>query len=198
MILFPDENLVTGSYRYTLDDRIVRLRGVAHYCNLICRYTQHAGDPAARVYQQVDLKVGVATERSYETYLGITESDFEANPYRRYAASQKGLMNWWRSQGEATYSLSFEDLIEFQATAYRHDFSRSWRKFNSFAGGPSIYDIMADTGSGQAAIYLAILKGEEDSADGDQTLLIGTNARSYVSQGVQNVLRISPKTKHVD
>lgn len=155
-------------------------------------------DPAARVYQQFDAKVGIATERSNETYLGLTDADFEANPYRRYVASNKGLMTWWRSQAQLSYLLAYEDLVEFQATAYRHDFSRAWTKFNNFRGGPGIDDIMADNGAGQSAVYLAILRGEEDTADSDQVMLIGTNDRRYVSQGVQTVLRVSPRTRYVD
>ncbi len=154
-------------------------------------------DPAARVYHQFDAKAGISTERSFETYLGLTDADFEANPYRRYVGSQKGLMRWWRSQAQLSYLLAYGDLVEFQTTAYRHDFSRAWTKFNTFRGGPSIEDVMADSG-GQSAIYLGILRGEEDSTSADEALMIGTNARRYVSQGIQNTLRISPRTKYVD
>lgn len=154
-------------------------------------------DPAARVYHQFDAKMGISTERSYETYLGLTDADFEANPYRRYVSSQNGQMRWWRSQAQLRYLLAYGDLVELQTTAYRNDFSRAWTKFNSFRGGPSIENIMAD-GGGQSAIYLAILRGEEDSTSNDEALMIGTNDRRYVSQGIQNTLRISPRTKYVD
>lgn len=155
-------------------------------------------NPANAVYHQWDAKLGLSTERSYETYLGLTPADFEANPYRRYVASQKGLMQWWRSQAELSYLLAKDELIEFRATAYRHDFDRSWRKFNAFAGGPDIRDILSGQGGGQADVFLAILRGDEDSADPDQTLRIGTNARRYVSQGLQTQLHIRPQTKYVD
>jgi Fe(3+) dicitrate transport protein len=154
-------------------------------------------DPARRVYHQFDFKGGLSTERSHETYMGLSDADFETNPYRRYAGSQKGLMKWWRSQAQLSYLLAYDNLIEFQTTAYRNDFSRSWRKFNEFRDGPDIYDIYGDAG-GQSAIYLAILRGEEDSLDSDQALLVGTNDRRYTSQGVQNLLRISPTTRYVD
>ncbi len=154
--------------------------------------------PSAATFHQVDLKLGVSTERSYETYLGLTDSDFEADPYRRYAASQEGRMQWWRTQAELSYLLIHGPLIELRTTAYRHDFSRAWRKFNAFRGGPPITEILRDGAGGQAAVFLAVLRGEEDSVGSDQTLLIGTNDRSYVSEGVQSVLHIRPHTKHVD
>lgn len=155
------------------------------------------GDPGARVYHQFDVKLGFSTERSNETYLGITQEDFEDHPYRRYRASEKDRMKWWRSQAEATYFLA-SGIVEFQTTAYRHDFSRAWRKFNSFRGGPDPYTLFLQPDAAQSQIFLSIMKGEEDSFGTDQTLLIGTNDRRYVSQGLQNTLRISPQTKYVD
>jgi len=57
-------------------------------------------DPKAAVTHNVELKLGYATEDSDETYLGLTDADFLANPYRRYAASQRDRMLWNRSQAQ--------------------------------------------------------------------------------------------------
>lgn len=153
--------------------------------------------PHRRVQHVVELKGGFATERSHETYLGLSRDDFERNPYRRYAASQRGLMAWWRTQAEATYVVSDGDTLELETRVYRHDFDRSWEKLNRFAGGPDLSEILTNPTSGQNAVYFAILRGEEDSTADEETLQIGTNHRTYVSQGVSSTLRWTPEWEKV-
>jgi Fe(3+) dicitrate transport protein len=58
----------------------------------------------AAVYQSLTLKAGWANETSNETYLGLTDADFEVAPLRRYAASQMDQMNTDHRQLSATYS----------------------------------------------------------------------------------------------
>lgn len=157
------------------------------------------GDPGARVYQQFDVKLGLSTEVSNETYLGLTQEDFDDNPFRRYRASALDRMNWWRTQMQASYFVA-SGIVEYQSTLYRHDFSRAWTKFNRFNGtiAPDPYAFFQTPNEGTNAIYLALLRGEADSTSEDENLLIGTNQRDFVSQGWQNTVRISPETKYVD
>lgn len=157
------------------------------------------GDPGARVYQQFDVKLGLSTEVSNETYLGLTEEDFDATPFRRYRASALDRMDWWRTQMQASYFVA-SGIVEYQSTVYRHDFSRAWTKFNAFNGSvaPDPYTFFQAPNEGTNAIYLALLRGEADSTSEDENLLIGTNQRDFVSQGWQNTLRISPQTRYVD
>ena len=61
-------------------------------------------DPDAEIHHRLDLKLGHSDERSHETYLGLTDEDFKRTPYRRYAASQMGLMEWGRYQVKLTYT----------------------------------------------------------------------------------------------
>ena len=58
-------------------------------------------DPNA--FQSVGLKVGYADEDSRESYLGLSDADFRANPYRRYVSSRLDRMQWHRTQMAATY-----------------------------------------------------------------------------------------------
>ena len=53
----------------------------------------------------IELKVSSTNEISNETYLGLTQKDYEKNPYARYAASQKDQMNADHSQVSLTGSL---------------------------------------------------------------------------------------------
>jgi Fe(3+) dicitrate transport protein len=144
------------------------------------------GDPMAWAYHQADLKLLYADELSNETYLGLTDDDFDANPFRRYAASALGRMEWQRTAVSLTYSLALGDDIELVTTGYRHDFARDWRKLNDFGGSsPGLAEILRNPASARNAPRVDILRGDADSTTDDETLLIGTNDRRYVSQGIQ-------------
>ncbi len=154
-------------------------------------------DENAFLYHEGAIKVGFADERSNETYLGLTDNDFQSNPNRRYSGSQLGRVRWWRTQAQASY-LARGDLIEFSATAYRNDLSRGWRKLNRFRAGPEISTLLQHPDAGQSAVYMAVLRGDEDTQGPEQALLIGTNNRRYVSQGLSTVTHIRPTSRFVD
>ena len=146
--------------------------------------------PGAPIVSEWQLKGGYANELSRETYLGLTDGDFEETPTRRYAASGEGLMRWHRTQAELRWRLRVHDAFDVDAVVYHHWMDRSWRKLNGFAGGPDMHSLLLRPDGGQAAVFAAILRGEEDSATDDQTLMIGTNARSFHAAGGQVTARL--------
>ena len=150
-----------------------------------------------RITHTFELKGGFGTEDSDETYLGLTRADFDAAPYRRYAASELDNMTWWRSQAEAAYSLQQEDTLEIGVQAYRHDFDRTWRRLDRFRSGPALTDVLANPDAGQAAVLSAILRGDQDALLPNQALLVNNNNRRFVSQGVQSVFNWTPKWRVV-
>ncbi|HYD47001.1 MAG TPA: TonB-dependent receptor [Terriglobales bacterium] len=140
------------------------------------------------------VKVGFSDELSNETYLGLSDDDFERKPYRRYAASQRDRMDWERWQVELSQEIAVNDQLSFFVTGYRHDLDRSWRKLNRFEdGAPDLQDVFANS-TGRNAVYLSVLRGDSDSTTPLETLLIGTNAREFVSQGVQLTGSWTPQT----
>lgn len=143
-------------------------------------------DLDADVLQRLEIKAGWADEISNETYLGLTEPDFRDDPYRRYRASSLGLMEWERTQIQASYGLFVGDVFEARLTAYRHDFERVWRRINRFGDFVDPRAVLRGEAP-DAMERLEILRGTRSSSDlGDAGLiLIGTNDRSFVSQGVQ-------------
>ncbi|MBX2801703.1 MAG: TonB-dependent receptor [Myxococcales bacterium] len=137
----------------------------------------------------LDLKLGYTAETSYETYLGLHPDDYADTPLRRYAASQAGLMVWDRTQAELAWPLQLSDDVELRTVAYHHGLVRAWTKFNRFAGGPDVHALLQQPAGGQSAVFLAVLRGDEDSTTEEQALQIGTNDRRFVAQGVQSTLR---------
>lgn len=154
--------------------------------------------PDARVYHELRTKLGYSHEVSNETYLGLSDADFRANPRRRYAASALDHMAFERTTGTISYGLVVRDTLQLSATLYRSDLSRAWLKLNRFAGA-ELPDVLGDPTSGTNALYLAILQGRESSVTPEQVLRIGTNDRLFVSQGLQTTGRLSiPKLGPVE
>ena len=152
--------------------------------------------PSAEVFQQLDVKLGLSLEHSNETYLGLSDADFRASPYRRYDASALDEMNWHRGQVEATYSVIF-DSIDVQTTVYRHEFTRDWYKVDSFVGA-SLSDVLSNPTSPRNSIYYDILRGAEESSSDDELLIIVDNYRWYTSQGIQTQLGAEFSTGKVE
>ena len=144
--------------------------------------------PGARIFQSLELKVGAGKEDSNETYLGLTERDFDSNPVRRYAASQPDNIQWKHQQFQAQHFVAVPNSIDVTTTFYRNNFERNWYKLQSILG-TGIGGIFDDPL--KHARELAIAKG----ADSDPNdLRVRANAREYYSQGIQSVAGFTAHT----
>lgn len=151
-------------------------------------------NPDAERFHRVDLRLGFGRERSDETYLGLTDADFVADPFRRYAASELDRMSWWRTSAVLTWRAELGEHVQLVTDVYRHDFDRSWLRFNGF--GDSAVDprqvLLSPTGA--RAIYYDILTGAQDTSSPAEEILLADNQRRYVSQGGQTRLRLDAQT----
>lgn len=145
---------------------------------------QWESDVKAKNYQRVSLKLGHSEEESHETYLGLSDDDFRANPWRRYGISQDDLMDWDRQQIVLSHFIDINEWVQLNTQAYRHTFSRSWAKVNSFGDGTEFLDILDGTAN-NAAAYYDVLDGTADSGVLVPNILYDDNQRDYVSEGVQ-------------
>ena len=134
--------------------------------------------------QRLTLRVGAADEDSNETYLGLGDADFRADPRRRYAASQ---LDAFRSQhvgGLLNYGINVGDTARINAKAYWHDFDRQWNKLDGFIAGRALQTVLARPERHRQAYRL--LTGAVDSiATATQTLDVTDSDRAYRSGGVQ-------------
>jgi Fe(3+) dicitrate transport protein len=137
--------------------------------------------------QRVTLKLGYADETSHETYVGLSRDDFDADPYRRYAASALDNMQWEHTQLQLTHVIEPTITSQITTDLYRNEFSRDWFKLNSFNSDSvaSIEDILSNPSSGSHAGYYQVLTGASVSNTTAEQLLIGNNGRDFVSQGIQ-------------
>lgn len=151
-------------------------------------------DPTADIFQSLELKIGATAEDSDETYLGITQEDFDANPFRRYAASQVDNMDASHRQYHLRHFVDFGD-IDATTTLYHNQFSRNWYKLDDITVGGTRSSLSAALDS---PTYLAALQGTSD-LDGSaaNNLTIRANNRNYFSTGVQTDLATQLSTGDV-
>ncbi|MCH2450088.1 MAG: TonB-dependent receptor [Gracilimonas sp.] len=140
-------------------------------------------NPTADVFQKVEFKIGYYEEMSNETYLGLTESDFQENPYRRYTGSQVDLMDVDHQQYSVRHFAQFSENLDITTTLYKNDFNRNWYKLDE-VDGVSIGNLLAAPQANQSAYN--IVTGQVNSAD--DALAVKANNRSYYSQGIQSII----------
>lgn len=141
-------------------------------------------NPEANVQQALEFKFQYSDETSDETYLGLTDQDFESTPYRRYAGSQEDLMSTEHSQFMLSHTAKFTDYFRITTTAYRNDFKRNWYKLNDVAAygqSSSIANLLSNPND--FPVLFGIVSGTEDFAG--SALNLKNNNRAYYSQGIQ-------------
>ncbi|MCS6900193.1 MAG: TonB-dependent receptor [Myxococcales bacterium] len=143
------------------------------------------------------LKVGYSDEVSHETYLGLTDEDFRASPYRRYATSRSDRMDWYRTQLALTHRATYPGDFSAETTVYRHSLHRVWSRVKSL-GGASILDVLARPTVGRNRVYYGVLTGQANTTSTDDTVLFGPNDRRFLSQGAQTTLRLKARTGSVE
>jgi Fe(3+) dicitrate transport protein len=163
------EGPVGGDTGYDLEDYVAKV--------------QFDSDPSSSLYQSLRVKLGYTEQDSDETYLGLTDDDFAATPYSRYAASANDNFESEHEQYQATYVIDPGNSWRAQVTAYRNDFWRNWYKVQS-VGGESISNVLEDPAT--FATELGYMQGVTSPDDAVQ---IRANNRDYYSQGVQASLQ---------
>jgi Fe(3+) dicitrate transport protein len=150
----------------------VMLRGEVH------------GDLSADAYHRLEATFGLGLENSNETYLGLAQADFDANPLRRYGITSSDRMEWWRTRAQLRYELLSSD-VDLVVTAYRHDMDRTWRRLDRFRDGTGLYDVLSNPDDPGLAPYYAVLTGEERPSFAALNLIRVNNRRVFISEGVQ-------------
>ncbi|WP_456464109.1 TonB-dependent receptor domain-containing protein [Lutibacter sp.] len=154
-------------------------------------------DDDAKVYQSLTFKIGRSNEVSNETYLGLTQEDFNINPYRRYAASQKDQMNTKHSQFSLTHVANLSKHFNISTTAYYSKFYRNWFKLNKVKDNTgtktSINSLLDNPLNFEDAF--SILTGSTSTYE--DALFVKANNRSYYAKGVQTIFGFNFKTNNI-
>jgi len=124
--------------------------------------------------QSLLFKAQHSEETSDETYLGLTDADFNRDADRRYGLSEPDEMDNDHDGYSLVYNLQLAENVGMTATGYYNKFSRNWFKLSG--GG----DFIDDANEGDAFAQ-SVLDGTQDIAGLDYK----NNNRDYKSKGVE-------------
>lgn len=144
-------------------------------------------DKEAKIQQSFETKFQFADEVSNETYLGLTDTDFNNNPFDRYASSQEDQMTNEHIQLLLTHNIEFSKNFAITTNGYFNRFERNWYKLNDITANgnkESISNIVANPDL--YPTHFNYITGLENApAD---ALTVKANNRKYISKGVQTKL----------
>lgn len=142
--------------------------------------------PEAKMFQSLTVKAQLSNEYSDETYLGLTQTDFDNNPYRRYLSSEVDKIDTKHDQLMLTHLIIPVDYLTISTKAYRNNFKRNWYKLHDVnVGGSNVsLALILDNPEANQAGY-DILTGAVNTAD--NALRMRNNNRTYLAEGIQTV-----------
>ncbi|MCF6349315.1 MAG: TonB-dependent receptor [Flavobacteriaceae bacterium] len=151
----------------------------------------------AKIYQSLTFKIGQSIGKINETYLGLTQEDFDINPIRRYAGSQVDRINTEQSQFSLTHNVKFSKNFNVTTVAYRTNFSRNWYKLDEVkdaAGDKIKIAEILDNPMVYTDAY-NIITGT--SSINNDALFVKANNRTYYAKGIQTVLGFNFETNKI-
>ena len=156
--------------------------------------------------QSLAFKFNVSSEKSNETYTGLSREDFNLNPLRRYVATELDQMTWTHRQFLLTHSFDPLDHFHVRSSLYHHELDRSWFKFNGFFNNGvdpavSLRSVLRNSQWASNNYLFRVLKGEADSgtlSNNRDVLDLGDNQRQYLSQGFQMNMDYDVSTQRLD
>lgn len=156
----------------------------------------------AELQQTVTLKLGYADEDSDETYLGLTDADFDQDPNQRYAASELDNFTSEHRQVHLLHDIFLSPNLGLSTRAYYNRFDRAWNKFDGFLDAEGNRSIAAQTVLANPEIfttYVSALRGEQDTTAIPGIVIdVTNNDRSYGSQGLSMVADYSFDTGKIE
>ncbi len=134
-------------------------------------------EPDTLIKQKTEFKYGSSDVDANESYLGLTEADLAADPYRRYVGSFLDNIQTQQHRTYLKHSIAATDDLDLQFAAYYNQFERDWFKVRR-VNGVALHTTVGPTG---LPANLATLQGRAPGVLGYRH-----NARTYESYGGQS------------
>lgn len=142
-----------------------------------------AWEPAGALQQRFELKYGTTERDADETYLGLTQADFAADPYRRYAGTRFDKIDTEQDRSYLRHDIQFSENTRLVSTVYQSYFHRNWFRIIGVNDGTSNVSLNVALADPERAHALAVLRGEAAG-----TLRYRNNNREYDLRGIESQL----------
>jgi Fe(3+) dicitrate transport protein len=132
---------------------------------------------------RLEFKYGFSDLDADETYLGLSNTDFSADPFRRYSASRFDNIQAQNHRVTLRHIAEPTPGLQLETTGYYQYFSRNWEKLHQLRIGGAL---VANTGISEALetpAGLAILRGEAAGV-----FRVRNNSRDYEQVGIQSLI----------
>ncbi len=133
--------------------------------------------------QTLGLKSTWSDEDSDETYLGLTRSDFDQDPYQRYTASERDHMK----NGHSTLMLEHNWAgmgMKSRVALYQNRFDRRWARFDGISDPTTSARTILLNPAGRYQHAYNVMRGVDDSLGVDDQIVVANNHRIYRSEGI--------------
>ena len=136
------------------------------------------------ISQSLEFKFHYYDEISNETYLGLTDDDFDINSSLRYPGSEKDKMDAEHIQYLITHQLSLSERFKITSNFYHNGFKRNWYKLDDIVyNGDSQKISKVLSNPDKYSGHMSLVRGELNETD--NSLKVKANNREYVSKGIQ-------------
>ena len=147
-------------------------------------------EPKTALYQRIEAKFGFSNLDANETYTGLRDDDFRANPFRRYSASRFDEIEATQSRTYLRHFMELNNNTSLVTTLYGNAFNRNWQKLDDVAS--TNQSVAMSQGPGGAAYECLV-------GNSACTFRLKNNNRTYYSWGIQSNLNhkfVTGTTKH--
>ena len=136
------------------------------------------------ISQSLEFKFHYYDEISNETYLGLTDDDFDINSSLRYPGSEKDKMDAEHTQYLITHQLNLSERFKITSNFYHNGFKRNWYKLDDIVyNGDSQKISKVLSNPDKYSGHMSLVRGELNETD--NSLKVKANNREYVSKGIQ-------------
>ncbi len=141
-------------------------------------------EPPTETYHRFEVKYGYSDLDADETYLGLSEADFAANPFQRYAAARLDNIQTENHRATLRHIMEPAANLRIATTGYLQHFKRNWAKLHSLLEleDNSLSSALLDTSMNGG---LAILRGETAGK-----WRLRNNSREYKIYGIQTAATV--------
>jgi Fe(3+) dicitrate transport protein len=148
---------------------------------------------------RLEFKAGMTDLEANFSYLGLSDADFRADPYQRYAASREDVLSSEHERSYLRYGYRISDTWTLSLTGYYNTFHRNWYKLNDILDLDTDGDGVVEGASGGQRVALGLSQAVAGDLGGAglealkgaraASFRVRANNRDYYLAGTEMVLR---------